>query len=106
MSVLVPHRPAESRCDWRKLHGLRGNRTLAELAAVCQISASALEYAEAHDSGVSPSMLERLSAALNLPPAELRVKPQEVPVELVSSLGLGSSLRAVADDRGSFLDDL
>jgi transcriptional regulator with XRE-family HTH domain len=102
----VPHRPAESRCDWRKLHALRGDRTLAELAAVCGISSSALEYAEAHDSGLSASMLDRLAAALNLPAAELQANPEAMQMELISSLGLGSSLRAVADDRGSFLDDL
>ena len=92
------HRPAEARCDWAKLNALRGDRTLAELAALCMISRDALEYAERHDSGLSASMLCRLASVFDLPSDGLVAKPEPVPVELVSSLGMGSSLRIAADD--------
>jgi len=95
---LKTHRSAESRCDWAKLHLLRGERTLAELASACMISPAALEYAEAHDAGLSESMIDRLAAFFDLPADALRARSQAVPLELVSSLGMGSSLRIAADD--------
>jgi hypothetical protein len=88
-------RHSESRCNWPLVHSLKGERTLGRLARDAGISADALRFAEAHNSGLSEGMLERLAGVLGVPLEALKAARSERPVKdayELTSLGLGGGI--------------